>query len=131
MLGLTVHRLHGDQEAAEAYFDKALIRLPDSIRYEMADLSHILPESMGAAYSDKPGEEKYQSAETFWRFNDPLRLTTANEERTEYLSRFVEALLIFRRPELGLTMRDSEAGPLWLRYGRPDLWANTGCGYCL
>ena len=108
--GLALQRLSRTEEA-EGQIQMALRGLPAAEAAEIQDIRLLLNEGM-QEYVSLSAEEKDGWAADFWAPLDPILTTDVNERRVEHLVRASYAHLRFGSAA-------SEAGEVWVRYGRP------------
>jgi GWxTD domain-containing protein len=99
-------------EDAEEQFRRALDALPTHEARQLTDVTALLPVEEAAAHRGLSDEDRASLATDFWRPLDPILSTPVNERRVEHLARATYAYLRF-----GDT--GSDAGQVWVRYGRP------------
>jgi GWxTD domain-containing protein len=121
-LGLALHRLDRDDEAAQA-FDSALARSRRSSGASILDLESVLRPKDADEYKRLNDAERTQVDSTFWSLADPLKLTDVNEARVEFLSRVAYADLRFSSAEFGHIGWRTDRGTVVLRYGEPPVIA--------
>ncbi len=113
LAGLALQRLSRSEEAAE-FFRSALDQLPASEADQVEDVAPLLLEPQASEYAALPDDRRAAWREDFWRPLDPILATSVNERFIEHLARTSYALLRF-----GSTL--SDAGEVWVRYGRPEV----------
>lgn len=118
--GLALHRMGRSDEAMDD-FELALGGLPDEEARLLTDVRPLLPDDGRRDLEGLRGEDRRKAEATFWRRLDPILLTDVNERRVEHLARASYAWLRF-----GGT--DTEAGDVWVRYGRPRTVRTLGVG---
>ncbi len=109
--GLALHRL-GRSSEAEGQFRMAMGGLSPREREAFTDIRPLLTADESEEYLSAGTSRPRWSAAYFARM-DPLRSTTVNEREVEHLARSAYALLRYAGA-------DTDAGRIWVRYGRPD-----------
>ena len=112
LTGLALQRLSRSEEAEE-FFHSALDVLPEQDRSQVEGLSPILVGPQALEYDALSRTDRARWAETYWAPLDPILATAVNEREVEHLARTTYALLRFGTVQ-------SDAGEVWVRYGRPD-----------
>ncbi len=110
--GLALERLARPEEA-EVQFESAIEGLPAAEVAELEDLRSVATPAELSEYASLRAEDRKAWLESFWAARDPILSTAVNERRVEHLARAAYALLRF-----GNT--NSDAGRVWVRYGRPE-----------
>lgn len=110
--GLALERL-ARPEDAEVQFQSALRALPAAEVRELRDVRSVATPAQLTEYAGLRAEDREAWLDGFWAGRDPILSTAVNEARVEHLARAAYALLRF-----GST--DSDAGRVWMRYGRPE-----------
>ncbi|HUF29849.1 MAG TPA: GWxTD domain-containing protein [Gemmatimonadaceae bacterium] len=119
-LGLATHRL-GDDGAATAAFDSALVLLGHDERTHFTRLSRLLGARDSARFAGMSEQRVARAARLYWAVADPLALTPGNEYWLEFLSRVTEAELLYSVEEYGIRGANTDRGAVLVRYGPPDL----------
>lgn len=113
----------GDARRAAAEFATALAAMPDSTRCAWADIAPLLPDDRRAEYSRRSCAEREPLATRYWLLAAPRLSAGANEWRSEWLARHVDAALLAS----AVTPHRLRWGPdleeLLLRYGWPVAWS--------
>ena len=109
--GLALQRLARSEEA-QNQFTLALRGLPESEADVLQDVRFVLDEEGLADYRRVAGNDRRDWEKRFWAPLDPILTTAVNERSVEHIARSSYAQLRF-----GST--DSDAGEVWIRYGRP------------
>lgn len=127
--GLALHRL-GRSAAATAAFDSALALLDDDERHRLTRVTRLLRPTAyldradgvtdSAAFSGLEPAMQRQVDDAYWRLNDPLYTTPANEVRLEFLARVAHAEFRWTDEDLGVRGADTDRGDIFIRYGPPD-----------
>ena len=112
LAGLALHRL-GRSAEARTQFGLALQQLPAEDVEALRDLRPILGKEAARGLAPVGSRERAEMERRFWAPLDPLLATPVNEREAEHLARATYALLRF-----GGTATD--AGQVWVRYGRPN-----------
>jgi GWxTD domain-containing protein len=118
-LGLGLHAL-GREAAADSAFARGLAALPEDERAVFQDLTQVLHPRLTRKYARMDDLQRARFHELFWRINDPLHMTEANEYKLEHLSRMAYVDLRFSAPAVGKRGWETDAGIIYLRYGPPD-----------
>lgn len=126
-LGVGLHETGRDTEASSA-FQAAMDRMPESLLHPFRDVARLFPEESRERYRDAPDEDRTALREAFFRANDPLFLTNANERELEHLARVAWAQVRFSAPRSGLQGWETARGDIWIRYGRPPSRSQEGYG---
>ncbi len=121
-LGLALHRLDRDSDAARMFQPALALLLPEE-RREMLGLETILRRDAAKDYLMLGDSARAEFDELYWNIADPLRLTPANEARIEFLSRVTYADLRFTSPEFRTRGWRTDRGEIIIRYGQPPLIA--------
>jgi len=111
MTGLALQRLSRTEEA-EGQFRLAFRSLPAAEMAELEDVSKLLDPSQTAQYWKVSGDARAAWVRSFWDRLDPILSTPVNERKVEHVARASYAHLRF-----GSAL--SDAGEVWVRYGRP------------
>ncbi|HZD04687.1 MAG TPA: GWxTD domain-containing protein, partial [Longimicrobiales bacterium] len=109
--GLALHRMGRSDEAMED-FELALHGLPEDEARLLTDVRPLLSADERRDLESLQGEARRKAESRFWRRLDPILLTEVNEREVEHLARATYAWLRFG----GI---DTDAGDVWVRYGRP------------
>ncbi len=117
-LGLIAHERGVDSQAV-APFDSARARMSLEILVVYEDLDRLLTIPEQRAFAQQPMAVRERLQEAYWRSREALFLTDEHERRLEHWSRVTAAGLLFREPETGTLGWDTDAGDVWIRYGRP------------
>lgn len=114
-----VRQAQGDDRAASVAFARAFGRMDDATARGYSDLSTVLPPDQGDRFAaaDTLAQARFTSA--YWNALDPLYLSAVNERRVAHYARAVTADLLFTATATGVRGRDTFAGQVWIRYGRP------------
>jgi protein TonB len=112
LTGLALHRL-GRSEEAETQFSLALQRLPGEEVAALRDVGPLLGRTGLGVSAPAAAVGRSEMERRFWAPLDPLLATPVNEREVEHLARATYAHLRFGSPE-------TDAGRVWIRYGRPD-----------
>ena len=118
--GLALQRL-GRAEEALAELEPALGELPSEQSAALRSVAPLLDARRGAEYEALSEAGRRAFEEEFWATLDPIASTEVNEREVEHLVRAAYAALRFG----GLR---SDAGSVWVRYGRPDHVRAVGWG---
>ncbi|MEQ9401811.1 MAG: energy transducer TonB [Longimicrobiales bacterium] len=118
--GMALQRM-GRSEEADGQFRLALGGLPEVERDALEDVRALLPAPEADRYVRTMGAERVAWRNRFFEPLDPILSTEVNERATEHLARAVYAHLRFS----GV---DTDAGRIWVRYGRPDVIRVVGEG---
>ncbi len=110
--GLALERL-GLPEEAEAQFDSAFKRVPAGEVEELEDIRAVASPAQASAYANLRRADRGAWLDSFWAPLDPVLSTPVNEWRVEHVARTVYAHFRFGSAS-------SDAGTVWVRYGRPD-----------
>lgn len=121
-LGLALHRLDRDEEAA-AVFDTALARLSPDERRRMTGLAPVMRKKEAARYEAASDAARAALDSLFWDVADPIGLTAVNEARIEFLSRVAYTDLRFTSAEFNQQGWNTDRGTIILRYGEPPVVA--------
>ncbi|MBC7790962.1 MAG: GWxTD domain-containing protein [Anaerolineae bacterium] len=121
-LGLALHRLDRDNDAARMFQPALALLLPDE-RREMLGLETILRREEAKEYLRLGDSSRTAFEELYWNIADPVRLTAANEARIEFLSRVTYADLRFTSQEFRQRGWRTDRGEIVIRYGQPPLIA--------
>jgi len=113
----------GRPAAAESAFVSALDGMSDRERCEWRDISVLLPDRTRHWYEGLPCEARPRVEKRYWLLSRPRYSEPANEWRTEFYVRRVQARLAERAatPQPGSWGKD--AAELLLRYGWPVGWS--------
>lgn len=125
--GLGLHE-RGRSVAAEPYFLRAVERLPAEERRVFEDVSLLLPPGDRARYASLDEADQREVSRFVLAGKDPLFLTSVNERRLEHYARMAWAELKFGAPRSELRGWESDRGRIWVRYGMPWRWFQTGYG---
>ncbi len=118
-LGLGLHAMGAEEEAATA-FDRALaLMLPEERQY-IESLEVVLRREEAQRYSDMGDDQRAAYEEDFWELKDPLLLTDTNESRLEHMARVAYADLRFTEPSSGRRGWETDRGMIFIRYGLPE-----------
>lgn len=117
-LGVVAHQAGRDTIALE-YFRSAMEHMPDSVRALYDDPDRVLGPPARRALAAQPPEVQRAFTAAYWKSKDVLFLTDLNERLVEHYSRVTVANLLFREPETGTAGWDTDAGDVWIRWGRP------------
>ncbi|HAC07669.1 MAG TPA: hypothetical protein DCF71_17630 [Gemmatimonadetes bacterium] len=109
--GLALQRLARSDEAQDQ-FTLALRGLSESEADALQDVRFVLGEEALADYRRAAGDERREWEQRFWAPLDPILSTAVNERSVEHIARSAYSQLRF-----GST--SSDAGEVWIRYGRP------------
>ena len=124
-LALTGYADHvlGQSAAAESAFVGSLAAMPERERCEWRDLSVLLPDRTRHWYEQLPCDARGPVEQRYWLLSRPRFLEPANEWRTEFYVRKVQARLAEHAvtPQPGSWGKD--AAELLLRYGWPVGWS--------
>jgi len=121
-LGLVLHET-GRDSAAAPMFGRSFLYMPDSVAAAFDDIAMLLTVDQQTWYAGVDSLTRRTAGTAFWNSLDPLYLTTVNERKIEHYARVVAADLMFSTPALAEKGRDSFAGQMWIRYGRPiGMW---------
>lgn len=110
--GLALQRL-GRSEEADARFRRAFRGLPASEAGELQDPGVLLDAAQTGQFRSLERAERATWLKRFWSPLDPILTTEVNEREVEHYARTAYAHLRF-----GGAM--SDAGQVWVRYGRPN-----------
>ena len=109
----------GDDRAASIAFSRGFGRMSDEHIRGYGDISQLLPPAQSARYATADTTQQAQFAAAYWNALDPLYLTPVNERRVAHYARVVAADLMFTAAATQVRGRDTFAGQIWIRYGRP------------
>jgi hypothetical protein len=115
----------GDASYADSAFTAALAAMPDQQRCEWTDIRTLLPGDARGRYERLPCADRASVNARYWTLARPRLASAANDWRTEFLSRRVQAWLARRSltPQ-GLGWRD-DSEELLLRFGWPVRWGRV------
>ena len=119
--GLGLHET-GRDEAADSVFRRALALMDPRERAAFEDITLLLPRRLHERYAALDSAGREATARVFFTATDPLFLTGAEERRLEHYARLAWAELKFGVPERGVRGWQTEAGQIWVRYGKPWKW---------
>lgn len=126
-LALTGYANHvlGRSAVAESAFVAALAAMPPADRCSWRDISALLPSDTRKRYEKLPCAERQAIEERYWQLSRPQLAVEANEWRTEFYVRRIQARLAERAatPQGGSWGKD--AAELVLRYGWPVGWTRV------
>jgi GWxTD domain-containing protein len=111
LTGLALHRL-GRSAEAQTQFTLALQRMTPQEVGEIRDIGPLLGSRGSPAFAPITARERVEQERAFWASLDPLLATPENEREIEHLARATYAHLRFQSAA-------SDAGRVWIRYGRP------------
>ncbi len=130
-LALAEYRL-GRDSVARNLFDEAIARAPPSTRSVYTSPELVLSISDARTFQTLPPGIKEQMGGAYWRSREVLFLTQVNERLLEHQARVTAADLIFGDPSAGIAGWNTNAGEVWVRFGRPlkirDLAMENGRG---
>lgn len=118
--GLALQRMGRSEEALGDYA-LAFRGLPEDEVRDIEELAPLLDRESAEEMEEMEEEEREEALESFWRALDPILSTEVNERRVEHLARGTYAHLRY-----GGTRTD--AGEVWVRYGRPTTVRTLGEG---
>lgn len=122
-LGLALIKLH-DNSRANAILEQAVALLSDRERRIVASLSPIVRPNEAKDYNKLDGPSREAFDRQYWLFNDPLYMTTLNEQRLAYMGRVAYADLFFTTPPDPVVRGAlTDRGGIVLRYGEPPVIA--------
>ena len=122
LLGLA-HHAAWRYAAADSAFAAALAAMPDTLRCEWTDLSHLLADSVRDGYARASCTDREAVNAWVWWLADPLLLREGNDRRTEHFARVtIERIQRGATSGYGVTWRD-DLGQLLRRYGWPSYFA--------
>ncbi len=121
LAGFALHYSGRPGEADEA-FSAALRRMPDDVRRDWTDLSHLLDPRGYQAYRRLDGEERERFEARFWRLADPFFMRPGNELRSEHLARSVWDVFQDRAKSAENLSWGGDLREILLRYGWPSGW---------
>ena len=115
----------GRAAAAESAFVDAVAAMPEGDRCDWRDISVLLPTNTRRYYEKLSCAERSRVQDRYWLLSRPRLGAEANEWRTEFYVRRVQARLAERavNPQPGSWGRD--AAELLLRYGWPVGWSRV------
>lgn len=125
--GLGLHERARSAEA-EPFFMGPIALLPEDERRVFEDVSLLLPPDARAQYARLDDEGRREVSRFVLAAKDPLFLTRVNERQLEHYARMAWAELKFGAPRSGLRGWESDRGRIWVRYGMPWRWFQTGYG---
>ena len=117
LLGGYVDILAEQFRSAEDWFEKAMVRMPDSLASLYASAERVLRPELQDTWDPRDDID-------FWTHLDPRLLTATNERKEEHLRRMVWTNFLYGEPKLNLDGWDSERGQIYIRYGKPDADVN-------
>lgn len=116
----------GEETKAAEVYEKALAGMEPDERAIMESVELIASDEEASAIGPweewtLPGGDLTESHERsrFWRKQDPLYLTEANERRLEHYGRVAYANLAFSRPDDGIPGWKTDMGRATIKFGRP------------
>ena len=115
----------GDAVRADSAFEAALDAMPEEQRCEWTDISTLLPGDARGHYEKLSCADRAPLEGRYWSLARPRLASAANDWRSEFLSRRVQAWLATRSltPQ-GLGWGD-DAEELLLRFGWPVRWSRV------
>lgn len=115
----------GDAVRADSAFATALDAMPEEQRCEWTDISTLLPGDARGRYEKLSCADRAALNARYWSLGRPRLASAANDWRSEFLSRRVQAWLAKRSltPQ-GLGWAD-DAEELLLRFGWPVRWSRV------
>lgn len=120
--GMVDHELGRDSAAGPA-FGHAFLTMPDSIASAYENIAPLLLPAQQDWLKSQDSVMRRRATTAYWNSLDPLYFTTVNERKLEQYTRVAEADLLFSSPALQEPGRNSFAGGVWIRYGRPaHMW---------
>ena len=130
LLALADYRSASGLDAAAGSFDSARVRMPPYVRGVYDDIGRVVTPAESAGYFGTIGAVQRELKEEYWRAHQGVFLEKTNDRLIEHYARVTEAGFLFAEPTTGRTGWDSDAGRIWIRYGRPlkirDLAMETG-----
>jgi hypothetical protein len=127
LTGYADHKL-GQAAAAESAFVGALAAMPDADRCRWREISTLLPSRTRHWYEQLSCEARLPVEERYWMLSRPRFSQPANEWRTEFYVRRLQARLAERSVfPMGLSWGQDRA-ELLLRYGWPVGWSRLAQG---
>jgi GWxTD domain-containing protein len=118
-LGLATHR-KGDDKAAAAAFDSAMVYLSPTERARLDQLERLLPPKDSARIAAMNPTDHAAIQRLYWLQSDPLWSQPHGAPRLEFLARVAFAELRWSVLELKVHGADSDRGNIHIRYGPPD-----------
>jgi len=115
----------GDLATADSAFSASLAAMPEDQRCQWTDIHTLLPGDARGRYEKLPCAERAAVDARYWAFGRPRLASAANDWRSEFLARRVQAWLARRSltPQ-GLSWGD-DSEELLLRYGWPVRWSRV------
>jgi GWxTD domain-containing protein len=114
--GATEAYAQRDITGSERFAREGLRLLPAAERAALLSVARIVPPHMDATW-DADNDSLY------WRAADPLLLTDVNERLLAHVARVTYAATKYNAPQMGARGPDTNAGFMYIRYGRPwRLW---------
>jgi hypothetical protein len=110
--GATEAYAHRDIARSERFVQEGLRLLPPAEREALLSVARIVPPHMSSTW-DADNDSLY------WRAADPLLLTDVNERLLAHVARVTYAATKYNAPQMGMNGPDTNAGFMFIRYGRP------------
>ncbi len=110
--GATEAYARRDIARSERFVQAGLRLLPASEREALLSVARIVPPRMDATWN--PDNDSL-----YWRAADPLLLTDVNERLLAHVARVTYAVTKYNAPQMGMRGPDTNAGFMFVRYGRP------------
>jgi GWxTD domain-containing protein len=119
--GATEAYARRDVDRAARYAQAGLKLLPAADRMTLLSVAHIVPPRMDRSW-DSSNDSLY------WQAADPLLLTDVNERLLAHVARVTYAQAKYSAPQMGARGPDTDAGFMFVRYGRPWRFWQIGFG---
>lgn len=119
LLALEGYRRGLSGDTAAARFGVLLAEMPPQARAVYEDVNGVLSPDEATRLNGVSDENKAAVRAAYWRSREVVFLDGVNERLIEHYARVTEAAFLFGEPTTGRPGWDSEAGQIWIRYGRP------------
>ncbi len=118
LLALAYTAYHvGQLERADSAFDRAIPRMPKSVRDRFDDISPVASARDTFTLHRLPESEQNEFVRRFWKDMDPDLATPENEALLAYRARVAHAYFLF----FNVKLREwDERGEVYVRYGPPE-----------